>query len=199
MGLKYVVITMVDRDDLADGGAAHVGAVVREMRLHSPGIGIELLVGDFNGRDEAAAIILAEQPEVYAHNIETVERLSPRVRDARANYRQSLKVLKRVKELANYRVYTKSALMLGLGEEREEIIQALKDMREVGVDFITIGQYLRPTRKHLSIKRFVEPHEFDEIAAAAKELGFLSVASGPLVRSSFKAREFFEQAVQGKL
>jgi lipoic acid synthetase len=199
MGLKYVVITMVDRDDLSDGGAAHVASVVRRMREVTPDIGVELLVGDFGGSDTAATTILAERPEVYAHNLETVERLSPRVRDARAKYRQSLRVLGRVKELADYRVYTKSALMLGLGEEKEEVIQALADMREVGVDFITIGQYLRPTRKHLSIKRFVEPKEFDEIASIAKDLGFLSVASGPLVRSSFKAREFYEQAVQGKL
>lgn len=198
MGLKYVVITMVDRDDLGDGGAAHVAAVVRTLREFTPGIGVELLVGDFGGSEAAASLILAEKPEVYAHNLETVERLSPRVRDARAKYRQSLSVLRRVKELADYRVYTKSALMLGLGEERDEVIQTLKDMREVGVDFITIGQYLRPTRKHLSIKRFVEPKEFDDIAAIAKDLGFLSVASGPLVRSSFKAREFYEQAISGK-
>lgn len=196
MGLKYAVITMVDRDDLPDGGAAHVAQVVARVRALSPGIGIELLVGDFRGEESAIATILAGRPEVYAHNIETVERLSPRVRDARASYRQSLQTLQRAKEMADYPVYTKSALMLGLGEERAEITAALHDLRAAGVDFLTIGQYLRPSKQHLTIKRFVHPSEFDEIAVEAREAGFLSVASGPLVRSSYRAREFYEDAIK---
>jgi len=194
MNLKYVVITMVDRDDLGDGGAAHVAKVVAAVRQANPGINIELLTGDFRGEDGALQGILAERPEVFAHNIETVERLSPRVRDRRASYRQSLRVLQRVKELATYPVFTKSALMLGLGETAAEVEEALADMRGHGVDFVTIGQYMRPTKKHLSIKGFVHPDEFARLGALATQLGFRSVASGPLVRSSYKAREFFERA-----
>jgi len=194
MRLKYVVITMVDRDDLVDGGSAHVARVVEAVRAASPAIRIELLVGDFRARDASISTVLDSRPDVYAHNIETVERLTPRVRDARANYRQSLATLARAKELAGYDVLTKSAIMLGLGEEKAEVEQALRDLRSVGVDFVTLGQYLRPTRKHLSIKRWVEPKEFDGFAAFARSIGFISVASAPLVRSSFRAREFFETA-----
>jgi lipoic acid synthetase len=199
MGLKYVVITMVDRDDLEDGGAAHVSRVVRRVRELSPEIRVELLVGDFRSRDASISEILASRPDVYAHNIETVARLTPRVRDARAGYVQSLATLRRAKELAEYPLLTKSALMLGLGEERQEIEQALSDLREHNVDFVTIGQYMRPTRKHLSIKRWVPPEEFAEIAVFAKSIGFKSVASAPLVRSSYKAREFYEEAMGVRL
>lgn len=198
MKLKYVVITMVDRDDLPDGGAAHVATVVRKVRELNPGIVIELLAGDFRGSDEALKTILAERPEVYAHNIETVERLSPRVRDARANYRQSVRALQRVRELAEYRVFTKSAVMLGLGEDEDEVKQSLRDLREAGVEFVTLGQYMRPTNKHLSIKRFAHPDEFNRLGEYAESIGYLSVASAPLVRSSFKAHEFYAKA-QAKL
>jgi len=198
MKLKYVVITMVDRDDLPDGGAAHVATVVRKVRELNPGIVIELLAGDFRGSDEALKTILAERPEVYAHNIETVERLSPRVRDARANYRQSVRALQRVRELAQYRVFTKSAVMLGLGEDEDEVKQSLRDLREAGVEFVTLGQYMRPTNKHLSIKRFAHPDEFNRLGEYAESIGYLSVASAPLVRSSFKAHEFYAKA-QAKL
>lgn len=198
MKLKYVVITMVDRDDLSDGGAEHVATVVREVRELNPGIVIELLAGDFRGSDDALKIILAERPEVYAHNIETVERLSPRVRDARANYRQSVRALQRVRELAQYRVFTKSAVMLGLGEDEDEVKQSLRDLREAGVEFVTLGQYMRPTNKHLSIKRFAHPEEFNRLGEYAESIGYLSVASAPLVRSSFKAHEFYAKA-QAKL
>jgi lipoic acid synthetase len=194
MKLKYVVITMVDRDDLQDGGALHVANVLTEIKLLNPNIKIELLAGDFKGSNDSIQSILEVRPEVYAHNIETVERLSPRVRDARANYRQSLMTLDYVKKNSGYSVYTKSALMLGLGEEREEIIAALKDLRSVDVDFITIGQYMRPSKKHLSIKRWVHPDEFKEIGELALSLGFKGVASSPLVRSSYMAKEFYEQA-----
>jgi lipoic acid synthetase len=195
MGLKYAVITMVDRDDLPDGGAAHVAKVLHRVRELSPDIKLEILAGDFNERDSSLQTLLAAKPEVFAHNLETVARLTPRVRDARANYQQSLRVLRRVRELADYRVYTKSALMLGLGETLDEVETALADLREHGVEFVTIGQYMRPTKQHLSIKRWVPPEEFDIIADKARAMGFLSVVSGPLVRSSYRAAEFFAAAV----
>jgi len=197
MGLKYAVITMVDRDDLPDGGAAHVAQVIAKVRELNPGIRIEILGGDFRGSDAALATIATGRPEVWAHNLETVERLTPRVRDARAAYRQSLEVLRRYKELCGYPVFTKSALMLGLGETLAEVEQTLADMREYQVDLVTIGQYMRPTKKHLQIKRWVPPEEFDLVAAKARALGFKSVASGPLVRSSYLADEFYEKALHG--
>jgi len=195
MKLKYVVITMVDRDDLDDGGADHVADVLKQIREINPEIQIELLAGDFKGSSEAIQLILGQRPEVYAHNIETVERLSPRVRDARANYHQSLRGLLMAKQYAKYPVFTKSALMLGLGEEKNEVIQSLRDLREHDVDFITIGQYMRPTKKHLAIKRWVHPNEFEEFAEIARTMGFKAVASAPLVRSSYMAREFYESAI----
>lgn len=195
MGLKYAVITMVDRDDLVDGGAAHVAKVIHEVRAQSPQITIEILAGDFQQKVASLQAIVQAKPEVYAHNLETVERLTPRVRDARASYRQSLEVLRLTRAMADYRIYTKSALMLGLGETLDEVVQTLGDLREHGVEFVTIGQYLRPTKQHLSIKRWVPPEEFDELAIKAKAMGFLSVASGPLVRSSYKAASFFAQAI----
>jgi len=198
MQLKYVVITMVDRDDLPDGGAAHVAKVITRVRDVNPGIKIEILGGDFQKNKAALAAIIDAKPEIYAHNLETIRRLTPRVRDARAGYQQSLDVLRMVKESATHEMYTKSALMLGLGETLEEVVECLKDMREYGVDFVTIGQYMRPTKKHLSIKRWVHPDEFAMLAEKAKELGFMSVASGPLVRSSYKANEFYEEAMRSR-
>ncbi|MBP9707054.1 MAG: lipoyl synthase [Oligoflexales bacterium] len=210
MDLQYVVITMVDRDDLPDFGAGHIAKVVTTIRevcnakLDSAidkisetknSIKIELLAGDMRGDKELLKAVLDSQPDVFAHNIETVERLTPRVRDARATYRKSLEVLRVAKEIADYQVFTKSALMLGLGEELSEIEAALKDLRDVGVDFITIGQYMRPSHKHLTIKRWVTPKEFDEVGQLARSLGFLGVASSPLVRSSYKAKEFYEKAM----
>ncbi|MES2744466.1 MAG: lipoyl synthase [Bdellovibrionota bacterium] len=198
MKLKYAVLTMVDRDDLEDGGSAHVKRTFEAIRVASPSTLLEFLGGDFQEKDDSLHMVLSARPEVFAHNIETVERLTPRVRDARATYRRSLAVLKRVKELAPYEVFTKSAIMLGLGEKPDEVVQALKDLRENNVDFITIGQYMRPSKRHLSIKEFVPPEQFDELGAIAKELGFLSVASGPLVRSSYRASEFYAKALQAK-
>jgi lipoic acid synthetase len=195
-GLKYVVITMVDRDDMSDGGASHVAAVVTEVKKLNPGIKVELLAGDFNGNQDAIGLILNAGIDVYAHNIETVERLTPRVRDRRASYRQSLEVLCHAKRRANPGVFTKSGIMLGLGEQEDELINALQDLRSADVDFITLGQYMRPSKQHLSIKRWVEPAEFDRMGKIAKELGFKSVASAPLVRSSYRAREFYESAVK---
>ncbi len=194
MKLKYAVITMVDRDDLEDGGAAHVAQVIRTVRERNPNIKIEMLAGDFKGSHDAIRIILEAGTVVYAHNLETVERLSPRVRDRRADYRVSLAALGAVKGLTTNKVFTKSALMLGLGETMDEVKQSLRDMRQFDVDFVTIGQYMRPSKKHLSIKSFVHPDQFVELAEYARSIGFLSVASSPLVRSSYRALEFYELA-----
>ncbi|MDA9951289.1 lipoyl synthase [Oligoflexaceae bacterium] len=196
MGLDYVVLTMVDRDDLPDGGASHIAKVIAEIRSVNPETKVEILGGDFNESELALERIVSASPEVFAHNIETIERLSPRVRDARANYQKSLRVLKAVKELARYKIFTKSALMLGLGEEFEEVEKSLLDLRKHDVDFVTIGQYMRPTKKHLSIKKWVHPSEFERVKERALELGFLGVASSPLVRSSYRAKEFFESATR---
>lgn len=198
LNLKYAVITMVDRDDLEDGGAAHVARVIQEVKQVNPELVVEVLAGDFRGKYEAIKVVLDAAPNVFAHNLETVEELTPRVRDARASYSQSLKVLKMAREISGGTIFTKSALMLGLGETKESVLQSLKDLRSHGVDFITIGQYMRPTKRHLSIKRWVPPAEFDELAAIAREMGFLSVASGPLVRSSYKASDFFSEAIKNK-
>jgi lipoic acid synthetase len=195
MRLKYAVLTMVDRDDLPDGGAAHIKNVFDAIREKSPSTLLEFLGGDFQAKDSSLQVVLSARPEVFAHNVETVERLTPRVRDARAAYRQSLAVLARAKQLAEYPVFTKSALMLGLGETMDEVVQALKDMRDHKVDFVTIGQYMRPSKRHLAIKEFVEPARFDELAAIAEDLGFLTCASGPLVRSSYRANEFYTKAL----
>jgi lipoic acid synthetase len=196
MQLRYAVITMVDRDDLPDGGAAHVAQVLQRVKELNPGIRVEILAGDFRESDASLTTLARSRPEVFAHNLETVERLTPRVRDARANYRQSLRVLRRFKDLVDYPVVTKSALMLGLGETLAEVEATLADMREHGVDFVTIGQYMRPTKKHLSIKRFVPPAEFDQLAASARALGFKSVVSGPLVRSSYQAGHYYDEAMK---
>ncbi|MDD9950696.1 MAG: lipoyl synthase [Zetaproteobacteria bacterium] len=195
MKLEYVVMTMVDRDDLPDGGAAHVARTVTALRERNPGIKVELLVGDFRGSTQAMNVILATRPEVYAHNIETVARLSPRVRDARANYTQSLRVLQEAKQQAGYPVLTKSALMLGLGETAPEIEQALDDLRAHGVDLLTIGQYMRPTKRHLAVKEWVPPEQFEHWGNLARTKGFLGVASAPLVRSSYRAKEFYLSAM----
>ena len=196
MTLDYVVLTMVDRDDLPDGGATHVAKVIKQIQALNPGIKIEILAGDFGGRLSSLGQIVKSGIQVFAHNLETVKRLSPRVRDARASYQQSLSVLKTVKEkFESHQMYTKSALMLGLGETKDDVIEALSDLREHGVDFMTIGQYMRPTKKHLSVKEWVRPDVFQELEKIAKEMGFLAVASAPLVRSSYKASFFYKQAL----
>ncbi|MEZ4741221.1 MAG: lipoyl synthase [Bdellovibrionota bacterium] len=200
-GLKYVVLTMVDRDDLSDGGAGHVVKVVKAIKAVDANMKVELLAGDFRGDFQALYNILLSGVDVYAHNLETIERLTPKVRDARASYSQSLQVLAEAKNFIDSnsslsgRVFTKSGLMLGLGENSDEIITTLKDMRATGVSFVTIGQYMRPSKKHLSVKRWVPPEEFDLLSKEALSLGFRSVAAAPLVRSSFRAREFYEAAV----
>ncbi len=186
MGLRYVVITSVDRDDLRDGGAQHIANCISETRQRSTTIQIETLVPDFRGRMDVALGILSETPpDVFNHNLETVPRLYRKVRPG-ADYQWSLDLLKGFKEKCPD-VRTKSGLMVGVGETNEEIIEVLKDLRAHNVNMLTIGQYLQPSRNHLPVDRFVTPEEFDEFARIAKELGFSQVASGPLVRSSYHA------------
>ncbi|MFO7593408.1 MAG: lipoyl synthase [Pseudomonadota bacterium] len=188
MGLRFVVITSVDRDDLRDGGAGHFVDCIRAVRKTSPGTNIEILTPDFRGREEKALATLAETPpDVFNHNLETVPRLYKQSRPG-ASYTGSLQLLKRFKALRPA-VPTKSGLMVGLGETNEEIVEVLRDLRAHDCDNLTIGQYLAPSRHHLPVQRYVTPDEFDELARIARELGFDKVASGPMVRSSYHAEE----------
>lgn len=193
MGLEYVVITTVDRDDLPDQGAEHFSRTVQMIKEKDPKVIVEILAGDFRGDKKLIHQLTEAKPDVYAHNIETVERLSPSVRDPRAGYHQSLDVLRCVKEKDPSR-FTKSSIMLGLGETDEEILQALKDLRAVECDVVTFGQYLQPTRRHLKVIEYITPEKFSWWQKVAEEMGFLYVASGPLVRSSYRAGEFFIKA-----
>lgn len=189
MRLGHVVITAVARDDLPDGGAAHFARTVEAVRARNPGVVIELLTPDFQAKDEALRTVLAARPDIFNHNLETVRRLTPTVR-SRATYERSLRVLARVKALSVGPLYTKSGLMLGLGETDAELEAALVDLRAVGCDVLTLGQYLPPTARHLPVVEFVSPARFDAWKQRAEALGFLHVASGPLVRSSYHAGEF---------
>ncbi|MEM1676977.1 MAG: lipoyl synthase, partial [Nitrososphaerota archaeon] len=190
LGLKYVVITSVTRDDLPAGGASIYAETVREIKKNNRDVIVEILIPDFNNSRESIRTIVESGPEVIGHNIETVERLTPLVRDPRAGYWKSLKTLKMVKE-ENPNIYTKSSLMLGLGETREEVIRTMRDLRNVGVDFLTLGQYLRPTKKHIPVVEYIAPETFNEYKKIGEELGFIYVASGPLVRSSYLAGEYY--------
>ncbi|MDX7813664.1 lipoyl synthase [Aeromonas caviae] len=186
MGLKYVVITSVDRDDLRDGGAQHFADCIREIREHSPQTRIEILTPDFRGRMEQALEVFRETPpDVFNHNLETAPRMY-RVARPGADYKWSLELLRRIKEMHPH-VPTKSGLMMGLGETNEEIVEVLKDLREHGVNMLTLGQYLQPSRHHLPVKRYVPPAEFDELKDVAMDLGFSHAACGPFVRSSYHA------------
>ena len=189
MGLKHVVITAVARDDLADGGAAHFQRTIQEVRKLNPGTVVEVLVPDFLDRDFALDLVLSAQPEVFNHNLETVRRLTPSVRH-RATYDRSLSVLRKAKQRSGPKIHTKSGLMLGLGETRDEILTAMTDLRAVACDLLTLGQYLQPTRDHLPVIEFIPPSQFDELAEIARSKGFIHVAAGPLVRSSYHADEF---------
>mgnify|MGYP001598745938 CR=1 FL=1 len=193
----YVVLTSVNRDDLSDGGASHFAECIKEIKKAYPEIIVEVLIPDFNGSIESLKKIIGAEPEVIAHNIETVERLQRKVRDARANYRQSLSVLENAKKM-NPKTYTKSSIMLGLGENDGEVIQSMKELRAINVDILTIGQYLRPSDWHLPINNFVEPSKFRYFEQKALELGFLFCASGPFVRSSYRAGELFVRNVINK-
>lgn len=186
MGVNYVVITSVDRDDLRDGGAQHFADCIREIRAHTPGIKVEVLVPDFRGRMNVALDILSgEAPDVFNHNLETVPRMYRAARPG-ANYKWSLELLQKYKE-RRPDVMTKSGLMVGLGETNEEIIQVMEDLREHNVEMLTIGQYLQPSPHHIAVDRYVHPDEFAEFKAVADKLGFTHCASGPLVRSSYHA------------
>src|SRR5260221_2466672 len=189
MKLKHVVITAVARDDLQDGGAEHFRQTIKKVRELNPGIVIEVLVPDFSDNDAAIENVLAANPHIYNHNLETVRRLTPSVRH-RATYDRSLSVLKKVKAKRGDTIYTKSGVMLGLGETEEELLQALHDLRASNCDILTLGQYLQPTLKHLPAVEFVTPAKFAEYKVRAEELGFVHVASGPMVRSSYHADEF---------
>jgi lipoic acid synthetase len=194
MGLTYVVLTMVDRDDLPDGGARHVADTIRAIKRRRPDILVEALTGDFRGDREQIATVLeaypGEGPDVFAHNIETVERLTKRVRDQRCDYHQTLQVLRTAKEIRPD-VVTKSSIMVGLGEGEREVDQVMDDLRAHEVDVVTLGQYLRPTMLHLPVKEHVTPARFKAFEQRATRKGFLYVASGPLVRSSYKAAEYY--------
>jgi len=188
--VDYVVLTSVDRDDVADGGASHFATTVELVKTARPEMLVECLVSDFRGDGEATAMLAGSGLDVYAHNVETVRRLQRFVRDKRAGYDQSLKALATAKK-ANPRIYTKTSIMLGLGETQEEVIETMQDLRAVDVDVVTFGQYLRPTEKHLSVVEYIQPEVFDKYRLLGEEMGFRYVASGPLVRSSYKAGEFF--------
>lgn len=213
--VDYIVLTSVDRDDLADGGANHFSQTIIKLKEKKPGLMIECLTGDFGGNLKMAKLVAKSGLDVYAHNIETVERLTPFVRDRRAGYRQSLSVLKSVKEEdgndelkeemkrdgelkqneEKKKIFTKSSIMLGLGENDEEIMDAMQDLINANVDFLTIGQYMRPKKGHLKVHEYIHPDKFEYWKKRGEEMGFKYVASGPLVRSSYKAGEFFIKTI----
>lgn len=196
-GLGYVVLTTVDRDDLVDGGANHLAETVRKIKQKAPNTLVETLSGDFRGDLKMVDIMAQCGLDVYAHNLETVESLTPHVRDRRATYRQSLSVLERAKATVPSLV-TKTSIMLGLGETDEQITQTLKDLRNIQCDVVTFGQYMRPTKRHMKVVEYVKPEKFDYWKERALEMGFLYCASGPLVRSSYKAGEAFIENVLKK-
>ena len=189
MGLKHVVITAVARDDLADGGADHFRRTIEKVRELNPGIVIEVLVPDFLDRDFAIDAVLAASPHIYNHNLETVRRLTPTVRH-RATYDRSLAVLKKVKDRRGDAIFTKSGLMLGLGEREDELLESMGDLRAAGCDILTLGQYLQPTLKHLPVVEFIHPDKFESYRVTGEGMGFRRVSSGPMVRSSYHADEF---------
>ncbi|MBI81488.1 MAG: lipoyl synthase [Gammaproteobacteria bacterium] len=186
MGLDYVVLTSVNRDDLEDGGAEHYALTIEKIRQEIPDITIEALTPDFKGSKKSVETLVLSGLDVFAQNLETVKRLTTKVRDPRASFEQTLEVLSMAKEL-NPNVLTKTSLMLGLGEKEYEVIEAMQEVISCGVEIITLGQYLRPTKNHIPVEKWVEPEEFDRYALIAKDIGFKEVASGPLVRSSYRA------------
>ena len=187
--LKHVVITAVARDDLDDGGARHFQETIEAVRRRNSGIIIEVLVPDFLDKDDSLQMVLDAEPEIFNHNLETVRRLTPQVR-SRAKYERSLSVLQKVKERGNGRIFTKSGMMLGLGESEVELFEAMRDLRTAKCDILTLGQYLQPSLCHLPVAEYVAPSKFNEFGEIAREMGFMHVASGPMVRSSYHADEF---------
>jgi lipoyl synthase len=199
MGLQHVVVTSVDRDDLPDKGAGHFAATVRALKARVPQASVEVLTPDFLGFEEdALSILLDSRPEVFNHNIETVRRLHRKMRGAKASYDKALWLLQRAKELADYDVLTKSGIIVGLGETNDEVVETMRELRAHGVDVVTIGQYLQPSAKHVTIDRWVHPDEFRWFREQGEALGFGSVFSGPLVRSSYRADEQRHAAETGR-
>jgi lipoic acid synthetase len=199
MQLTHVVVTSVDRDDLADRGAAHYAATIRALKRKLPGATVEVLTPDFLGvEEEALVVVLGERPDVFNHNIETVRRLHARMRGAKASYDKALWLLRRAKELADYPLLTKSGIIVGLGETNDEVVETMRDLRAHGVDVVTIGQYLQPSAQHARIDRWVHPDEFRWFREQGEALGFGSVFSGPLVRSSYRADEQRHAAATGR-
>jgi lipoic acid synthetase len=198
MDLKHVVVTSVDRDDVADRGAGHYAATIRALRRKLPHASIEVLTPDFLGVEEQAVqTVIGARPDVFNHNIETVRRLHARMRGAKADYDKALWLLRRAKELADYPVLTKSGIIVGLGETNDEVVETMRDLRTHAVDVVTIGQYLQPSSKHVQIDRWVHPDEFRWLREQGEALGFGSVFSGPLVRSSYRADEQRHAAAEG--
>jgi lipoyl synthase len=197
-GLRYVVLTQVCRDDLPDGGAELLRETVERIRAAAPATKVELLAGDLGGSEEALRSLLRNPPEVFAHNVETVRSLSPRIRDPRAGYDRSLEVLRRARSIGGKRLVTKTSIMLGLGETAAELVTTLDDLREAGVDLLTFGQYLSPGADHLPVVRYIPPGEFDAWKHRALDRGFAGVESGPLVRSSYHAEELFDRAAAAR-
>lgn len=193
--LKYIVVTSVTRDDLPDGGAGHIAECVKELKAKNPKLIVEILVPDFSADRRSVGIVARSGADVLSHNIETVERLTPVVRDKRAGYKQSLETLKLFRELTDKKTITKSGLMVGLGENEDEVKKALEDLREAGVEIVTIGQYLSPSKAHLPVEEYITPEKFKEYEELAYSLGFKYVASGPFVRSSYKAAEPFIRGI----
>jgi lipoic acid synthetase len=199
MGLTHVVVTSVDRDDLPDRGAGQFAATVRALRARVPACSIEVLTPDFLGvEEEALTTVIGARPEVFNHNIETVRRLHRRMRGAKASFDKALWLLRRAKEIADYRVLTKSGIIVGLGETNDEVVETMRELRQVGVDVVTIGQYLQPSPKHTRIDRWVHPDEFRWLREQGESLGFGSVFAGPLVRSSYRADEQRHAAETGR-
>jgi lipoic acid synthetase len=188
LNLGYVVITSVDRDDLPDGGSAHYAACIGSIRSKSPRTVVETLIPDYQGSD--LATLMAARPDVLAHNVEVVSRLQRKIRDPRCSFERSLETLRGAKRI-DPDVFTKSSIMLGLGESHEELVESMHMLREAGVEFLTLGQYLRPTKNHAPVREYVTPERFDAYERLGRDMGFQYVASGPLVRSSYKAGEFF--------
>lgn len=194
LGLRYVVITSVDRDDLPDGGAEHFASTIRAIKKRDPNVITEVLIPDFQGNLNDVKKVVDAGSEVVAHNIETTETLTPKVRDPRATYEQSLRVLKHIKQ-EDSSVYSKSSIMLGLGEIESDVVKTMEDLRRADVDILTLGQYLRPSKGHVPVSEYVSPERFEHYKRLADNLGFLYVASGVFVRSSYRAGEFFLEAL----
>ncbi len=190
LGLKYVVITSVDRDDLEDAGAEHYAECIKKIKEKCGDVKIEVLIPDFNGNIKNLKKVVDEKPDVIAHNLETVKRLSPQIRDSKSSYEKSMTVLKNIKKI-DPKIKTKTSLLLGMGEGKNEVIESMKDIREIDVDYIVLGQYLQPTTRQIQVIRYVEPSKFKEYEEMAYEMGFKGVVSSPLARTSYHAHELF--------